>query len=348
MNDAARAAAGGDTRPAGSGETIPVLTCFDDNYVIPAAVAFHTLAATADPAHRYRVYVAHSDISAAHQERLVAMLASAPARVELVFIDMKHRLTDLFARTGGKGHYSKEMFYKLLAPSLFPQHDKMLVTDVDVLFQGDVSRDYLAFDAAGTDYLAGSPSLVRRDSWVDRVSELYAETFSPEERARLVVGAGYYVVNLARMRADGLEEVMVRFATDNVHRLVQPEQDVLNLVCHPHIRRLPADSMVCSYAYDCYRDAADWAEDRHYTAEEVGHALAHPVQLHFAGAAKPWTHPSVTHSEVWYEALARTGFLRDQLVRLDRRLDEQRRHKPVAAWRVPFLRRTFVLTKTRG
>jgi len=328
--------------------TIPILTCFDDNYVIPAAVAFHTLASTADPAHRYVVHVAHSDISPVHQQRLAAMLAGLPAEVELVFMDMKHQLSDLFERTGGKGHYSKEMFYKLLAPSLFPQYDRMLVTDVDVLFAGDVSRDVLAFDVADDVYLAGSPSLVRRGSWVDQVSRLYEPKFSAEERARLVVGAGYYVVNLARMRADGLEARLLQFARDNAHRLLQPEQDTLNLVCHPRIRLLPADSMVCTYAYEFYRDDADLAHDLHYPAAEVRHALDHPVQLHFAGAAKPWTHPSATRSEVWYAALAHTGFLRDQLERLDRRFDAQRRQKVVASVKLPFSRRTFVLSKSRG
>jgi lipopolysaccharide biosynthesis glycosyltransferase len=329
-------------------QTVPILTCFDDNYVIPAAVAFHTLAATADPAHRYVIYVAHSDISPAHQQRLTALVADGPAEVALVFLDVQHEFAGLFERTRGKGHYSKEMFYKLLAPSLIPQHDRLLVTDVDVMFSGDVSRDVLAFDVADDIYLAGSPSLVRRGSQVDRVSELYVSRFTPEERARLVIGAGYYVVNLARMRADGIEQRLLAFAHDNAHRLMQPEQDTLNLVCHPRIRLLPADSMVCTYAYDFYTQPSDLSEDLHYSAAEVRHALDHPVQLHFAGGAKPWTHPSVTCSERWYAALAQTGFLRDQLERLDGRIETTRRQKVLASVKVPFSRRTFVLSKYRG
>lgn len=327
--------------------TIPILTCFDDNYVIPAAVAFRTLAVHADPAHQYLVYVAHSGIGAVHQARLKAEVANHPAQVELVFVDMANQLSDLFARTDCKGHYSKEMFYKLLAPSLFPQHDAMLVTDVDVLFQGDVSRDFLAFDPAGAEYLSASPSLVRRGSWVHQVAGLYEKDFSAEERARLRFAAGYFVMNLARMRADGLEARLLRYAEDHAKRLLQPEQDVLNLVCHPHIRTLPADSMVCTYAYDTFRTDADLAEDLHYTADEVRQALARPVQLHFAGREKPWNSPACTRSEVWFEALARTGFLRDHLERLGRELDAQRQHKVMASVKLPFSPRRFVLSKTK-
>jgi len=327
--------------------TIPILTCFDDNYVIPAAVAFRTLAEQADAAHHYLIYVAQSGISADHQARLKDEVANHPAQVELVFVDMAHQLSDLFARTDCKGHYSKEMFYKLLAPSLFPQHDAMLVTDVDVLFQGDVSRDFLAFDPAGGDYLSASPSLVRRGSWVHQVAGLYEKDFSPEERAQLRFAAGYFVMNLARMRADGLEARLLRYAEDHAKRLLQPEQDVLNLVCHPHIRTLPADSMVCTYAYDTYRTDADLAEDLNYPPDEVRHALAHPVQLHFAGREKPWNSPGCTRSEVWFEALARTGFLRDHLERLGRELDAQRQQKVVVSVKLPFSPRRFVLSKTK-
>jgi len=328
-------------------QTVPILTCFDDNYVIPAAVAFRTLVENADPAHHYLIYVAHSDITPEHQARLTEEVAAHGTSASLVFMDMQHRLADLFERTGTKGHYSKEMFYKLLAPSLFPQHDKMLVTDVDVVFTGDVSRDFLAFDGQGDAYLAGSPSLVKRGSWVHQVADLYVEHFTQEERSRLKVGAGYYVVNLARMRADGLEARLVQYAQDHAHRLRQPEQDVLNLVCHPHIALLPADSMVCTYAYDYYRTDTDLHLDLHYSAGEVRQAMANPVQLHYAGRDKPWNSPACTRSEVWFAALGRTGFLRDHLVQLGGALDAQRRQKVVASMKLPFSRRQLVLSKTK-
>ena len=326
--------------------TIPILTCFDDRFVIPAGVAFHSLAEHADPAHRYLIYVLHSDIGAHQQQRLRDALSSFD-NIELSFMDMKGRLQDLFDETRIKSHYSKEMFYKLLAPSIFPQHEKMLITDVDVIFPGDVSRDYLAFDVASEFYLAGSPSLVRRDSWVDQFRRNYEKAFTPEEIGRLRIGAGYYVANLARMRDDGIEERFLQFARSNAHRLVQPEQDTLNLVCHPRIQLLPADSMVCTYCYDFYRDERDCGEDITYGAEEVKHALAHPVQLHFAGVAKPWNRPGSTGSERWFEALARTPFLRDHLLTIAARLDAHEQARELLSFRLPFARRRITISKSK-
>jgi lipopolysaccharide biosynthesis glycosyltransferase len=306
--------------------TVPVLTCFDNNYVIPASVAFRSLVEHAERSHHYLIHVLHSDISPVNQQRLAETIAEF-GNAEIRFMDMQGVLQDLFHVTRAKNHYSKEMFYKLLAPSIFPQHDKMLVTDVDVVFLGDVSRDYLEFDIRADIYLAGSLGLVRRDSWVDRFKRNYEAAFTPDEIARLRIGANYYVANLAKMRRDSLEEQFRECAWANAHRVVQPEQDVLNLICHPKIRILPVDSMVCTYSYDFYRTDQDLAEDLTYPADEVKRALDHPVQLHYAGGAKPWNRPDSPKSEVWFEILARTPFLRDQLVAMSRKLNEDEEHR---------------------
>jgi lipopolysaccharide biosynthesis glycosyltransferase len=324
--------------------TVPILLCFDNNYVIPAGVAIHSLLTHADPACRYRILALHSDITPENQARL-RQLASDFSHAELEFIDLKGQFSELFERTRTKGHYSKEMYYKLLAPSILPDCDKVLISDVDVVFLGDVSRDFLAFDVTRDGFLAGSPGLVKRDSWVARVADNYRANFSAEEIGRLKVGAGYFVANLAQMRAAGLQERLVAFATENSARLLQPEQDTFNLVCAPHIKLLPADSMVCSFSYEFYRSEADWADDLHYPPEEVGRALHRPIQLHYAGVDKPWKRPGTVRGHHWFETLARTPFLGDYLTMLERDLHSQRRGRELLAFDLPFSRRRIVLSR---
>ena len=326
--------------------TIPILHCFDDNFVVPAGVAIHSLLTHADPACRYRIYILHSDITPHNQARLRHATARF-AHAELVFVDLQGRFGELFADTRSKGHYSKEMFYKFLAPSILPDFDKVLISDVDVVFLGDVARDYLAFDVARDGLLAGSPGLVRRGSWVDEGQQAYRRNFSPEEIARLRVGAGYFVANLAQMRADGLQERLVDFATRHAARLLQPEQDTFNLVCAPHIKLLPADSMVCSYSYDFYRSDDALAQDLNYPAQEVRHALDHPIQLHYAGVDKPWKKPTTARAEAWFEVLAQTPFLADGLALLERQTEARVRGQQLLAFNLPLSSRRIVVSRVR-
>ena len=58
---------------------------------------------------------------------------------------MQNKFQDLFDATFTKGHYSKEIYYKFLAPSLFPQYEKMIITDVDVVYTGDISVQYINY-----------------------------------------------------------------------------------------------------------------------------------------------------------------------------------------------------------
>lgn len=50
-------------------EIIPVLHCFNDAYVIPAAVSFYSMLEHADASREYRLYVLHSDISEEHRKK---------------------------------------------------------------------------------------------------------------------------------------------------------------------------------------------------------------------------------------------------------------------------------------
>lgn len=118
-------------------EIIPVLHCFNDAYVIPAAVSFYSMLEHADASREYRLYVLHSDISEEHRKKMQETI-SPFKNATLEFIDMKGRFEDLFSDIKFKAHYSKEMFYKFLAPSLFPQYDKMMITDVDVVWMDDI------------------------------------------------------------------------------------------------------------------------------------------------------------------------------------------------------------------
>ncbi|QRZ21893.1 hypothetical protein H9L11_11915 [Vibrio sp. sp1] len=51
-------------------QVIPIVHCFDNNYVIPAAVAFYSLLEKSDKNYKYQIYVLHEDITLLNQEKL--------------------------------------------------------------------------------------------------------------------------------------------------------------------------------------------------------------------------------------------------------------------------------------
>ncbi len=200
------------------------------------------------------------------------------------------------------------MFYKFIAASVFPQYDKIIITDVDVVWLGDISKVWENFVEDDL-YLSGVQGLWKNDqTWG---GDVYSANWTEEERKRLSLAGGLLIFNLKLMRKDNLVENFVQFALSNKHRLIQPEQDVINFCCYPLKKRMPSNFMVCSYAYDFYPNEKEYDKDVMYSAEEVKYALENPIQLHFATHIKPWNTPNCTKSEVWYSYLCKTPFFKE-------------------------------------
>ena len=293
-----------------NGRIIPIMHCFDNNYVVPASVAFVSMLENANKQFFYKLYVLHSDISEQNQKKLKSIVEQFE-NATLEFINMQNKFQDLFDATFTKGHYSKEIYYKFLAPSLFPQYEKMIISDVDVVYNGDISKEYLNFEQNSDSYFAGVRGSKLKGSWLETFFEKCYSNFSDEERNKLLTGAGYWIFNLKKMRDDGCEQKFLNFAKKNIKRLKQPEQDVVNSVCFPNITLLPLNSMVCTYMYDLYKEEADFSKDLIYTKDEIRKAIQEPIQVHYASCVKPWNTPTCTKSEIWFSYLLKTPFFLD-------------------------------------
>ena len=91
--------------------TIPLFFTFDEHYVVPALVAFHSLLAHADRQYRYRLHVLHPGISDRARRRIASVVGRFD-HGEVVFHDTSMYEAEL-ASCGGKSHFSKEIYFKL-------------------------------------------------------------------------------------------------------------------------------------------------------------------------------------------------------------------------------------------
>ena len=287
---------------------IPIFFTFDRNYVVPAAVAFHSLLRRADAQYEYRLYVLYTDIPQADRRRL-ARLVERTGRGTLEFIDVSAFDTEEIR--GQKGHFSKEIYYKLLAPDLFPQYDRILCSDVDVAFTDDIAPSYFLYPDEFF-YYAGVGQVLESD----RMAQ-YASDFTPDELRILQkeIAAGYMLLNLKLMREYGIQHRLTEFYKTNYPRLRLPEQDCLILCCYPYVRQMPLRYVVANTYYRTPPAEAAFCTfsdvfplDRKACEDMYSDALARPVQLHFVGADKPWNSLRAPRSSVWWSELRASGY----------------------------------------
>lgn len=289
---------------------IPIFFTFDRNYAVPAAVAFYSLLRHAAPLYRYKLYVLHTSIPQKMQERLTRLVGRFP-NAELQFIDVGH----LDAASGigqGKSHFSKEIYYKLVAAELFPQYDRILCSDVDVVFTGDIAPSYFLFP--GEDfYYAGVGQVLESG----RMKAYADDLFSPQEKQALEqeIMAGYLLFNLVAIRRDRMQGKLTDFYRRNYHRLPLPEQDCLALCCQGRVRYLPMEYVVCNTYYKPFSrgdvhfvSTSPWLPEGE--AERLAmftRALARPVQVHYVGPLKPWNSLQVPKRGLWFACLREAG-----------------------------------------
>jgi lipopolysaccharide biosynthesis glycosyltransferase len=277
--------------------------CFNNQYAIPAAVAFRSLLENASKDYFYKLYVSHIDISVENQQKLKKIELEFAEHASLEFLQMQDCFEDLWKKTGTKGHYSKDVFYKLMVPSLFPQYEKIIISDVDVVFLGDVAPSYCSFDAAEDIYVAGVGGVGK----ILHILDDYKKDFSSEEISKMVINAGYMVCNLNKMRKDNLESSFLKCYEMNYWRILQLEQDVINLCCYPKIKFLPLKNMMCNYVYDLYHTDEDFNNDKTFSALELREAMESPILLHYPGHKKPWKE-DCTKAEEWFRYVIKTPF----------------------------------------
>jgi lipopolysaccharide biosynthesis glycosyltransferase len=168
---------------------------------------------------------------------------------------------------------------------------------------GDVSPSYFSLDPAEDIYVAGVGGVGK----ILYILDDYKNDFSPEEISKIVINAAYMVYNLNKMRKDNLESSFLKCVETNYLRILQLEQDVINLCCYPKIKFLPLKNMMCIYVYDLYHTDDDFNNDKTFSALELREAMENPILLHYSGHKKPWKE-DCTKAEEWFRYVMKTPF----------------------------------------
>jgi lipopolysaccharide biosynthesis glycosyltransferase len=302
---------------------IPIFFAFDNNYTIPAGVSFYSLLSKSNKTYRYKLIVLHQDITDNNKKLLIKTI-SPFENAELEFRNMKNVFNKEWDEISEKGHYTKECLYKLIPMIEFPEYDRIIWSDVDVLFKDDISDIYFMLDNAN--YIAGVRGCGKLDEYYDNMT-------MPDDIKNVLrngIGAGILVYNLKKMRIDNVYNEVLRVLDKYKNIVVQPEQDVLNIVFKHKIDYLPLRYCFCTYMYNLYKDKhkmnlkirgnlinyffrrykKNLKYDRVYSESELSQAFLNPAIIHYATSTKPWNTRFTKRKTDWLFCLFKTPFVK--------------------------------------
>lgn len=209
---------------------IPIFFSTDDNYIPYLDVAVRSLIANASKDRRYRIIVLNTGLDS---ENIAKVKLNELSNFSIDFVDISKHVENIKSHFKNVYHFSIVTYYRLFIASLFPEYDKIIYLDCDLVVLGDISELY---DIPLKDNILGAAP----EQYVQNTPEFrrYAEValgVDPD----CYVNAGVLLMNLDEFRANNIEEKFTELITTHDFDLLDPDQAYLNYLCKNKIYQLP-------------------------------------------------------------------------------------------------------------
>lgn len=270
--------------------TIPIVFAFDNNIIMPACVCLSSLMMSADKNTFYDIYILHSSRVDLKEEYLNRVTQAYP-NCNLQYI----KVDDCFETAYEVRHVTKATYYRLLIPDIIKGYDKVIYSDVDIIFRLDLWNVYCQ-DLTDC-YVAATYDMgMNQDG--KYLSALGIKKWQ-------YLQAGFVILNLKEMRKDGMVEIFKTLANNNYK---YQDQDILNISCRGRIKFLPP----CYNVNDCALICMYWhPEQLPNTISKADCEFARKCgNIHYSGY-KPWKRYSIAF-DVWWEYYRKSPFFDEQ------------------------------------
>ena len=211
-------------------DEIPVFFSTDDNYIPFLDVALASMIENASKEYEYRIVVLNTGLD---PENVAKIKQRERAGFKIDFVDMSEELGHIMARFKNVYHFSIVTYYRLFIASMFPNCDKIVYLDCDLVVLGDISELY--HTDLGDAVFAAAPEQFVRNTHEFRVYAEKALGVDPDG----YVNAGVLLLSLEQFRRNEIEKKFVELLTGYDFDLLDPDQAYLNYLCDGKICVLP-------------------------------------------------------------------------------------------------------------
>lgn len=325
--------------PAGA-PPVAVMFAITSAWTLCLAVTLHSLARHSNPERSYELWVVHDGLEEEHMQGL-RNAVSGYSNVVLRFMTIPGKLEQMLHDRDVQ-RFSTLAYARLLAPSLFSRHSRIVYLDADTVLYADAAELY-------DSDLHGAPLGAVRDTAV--LSSLVAGYPRRQLRKLQPLGlhdpfhyfnSGVLVLDLDRMREEDAEMRLIRFIEERNEALDHPDQDALNIVFHRQIFPLPIEWNY-HFQFELEKEGLQEATaNTEFAGVSDMHAARSWKLFHMIGAKKPWLFPEkseeyIMSASVWWKPAMETAALQPHLSQLLAEFTQwTRRQLRHNQWHLPF------------
>jgi len=257
---------------------IPIFFSTDDNYIPFLDVAVRSLIANASREYQYKIIVLNTGLKEENTSK-IKLLEDENFSIE--FADVSDAVAELSKKLPNLYHFGLAAYYRLFIESLFPQYDKIIYLDCDIVVVGDVSKLYQT-DVEG--YLTAGivEQFILR---TPEFSKYTKEAVGVESKN--YINSGIMIMNLKEFRKYKIEDKFTYLINKYNFDVIDPDQAYINFLCKGKIKyldvswnRTPIEDLIC---------------------EE-------PNIIHYALYKKPWQYDGVFLGEYFWKYANQSPF----------------------------------------
>ncbi len=246
-------------------DKINVCVACDDNYSKHAGVLIASILANANQEDNLSFYVLDGGISPVKKEEILSL--KEIKNCEINFISVDNDNFSEYKKIKTLEHISFVTFYRLKLPSIFPDLNKVIYFDCDMVANHSL-KELFETDIA-SHCVAGCLDIgTKKTSFKNKKN---------------YVNAGMLVFDLEKMRELDIENKFLKYSQTATNGLKYADQDIINYTCRDLIYILDERWNVQS---------SNFTNRSSYTNE--------PRIIHFIAKRKPWTYISFSYHRDYY------------------------------------------------
>ena len=275
---------------------IPIFFAIDDGYIPFLAVAIKSLIENASKEYEYIIKVLHTNVKEKNVRKIKKFETE---NVNIEFVNLSYYIKKVQDKLYTRDYYTNTTYFRMFLPELYPQYDKVLYLDSDIVVLGDISQLYNT--EIGTNLVAAAPDDIIQ---YNKVFQEYAEKVVGVVKYQNYFNAGILLMNLDQLRKFNFQDKFL-YLLGTVKFSVAQDQDYLNRLCKGRVTLINNQWDIMPVI------------NRKINKEDI-------KIIHYNFSYKPWRFEDVQYKEYFWEYARKTEFL-DEIQKIKDSYTEEER-----------------------
>lgn len=285
-------------------KVIPIFFAVDDGYIPFLAVSLESLIENSSKEYLYSIKILYTDIKEENKKKINKYEKD---NVKIEFVDLNYYIKEVKEKLYTRDYYTKTTYFRLFIPDLYPQYNKAIYLDSDIVVLGDIAELYNK--EIGNNLVAAAPDDIIQNNPVFRE---YAELVVGVSSYKKYFNAGILLMNLDEMRKFDFQNKFL-YLLETIKFAVAQDQDYLNRLCKGRTK-------IIEKIWDRMPIPTDSIEEKDLKI------------IHYNLIYKPWHVEDTLYKEYFWRYAEKTEFY-DEIVKIKKSYTDEERFRDMEQYR---------------